>query len=93
MVYAMGGCCQICGYSRCLGALEFHHLDSTTKSFGLGMGCVSWRRAVEELRKCVLVCSCCHAELRAGLILVPSSAAAFNEQYAESPPVIGLLQD
>lgn len=24
-----GGKCQICGYDKCVGALEFHHLDPT----------------------------------------------------------------
>ena len=26
-----GGRCQICGYSRCVEALEFHHSDPTMK--------------------------------------------------------------
>jgi len=30
-----GGRCQICGYDRCIEALEFHHLDSTGRDFGI----------------------------------------------------------
>ena len=30
-----GGRCQVCGYDRCIEALEFHHLDPTQKDFGL----------------------------------------------------------
>ena len=26
-----GGCCQNCGYDKCIDALEFHHLDPTIK--------------------------------------------------------------
>lgn len=31
-----GGKCQICGYDKCVGALEFHHLNSKEKDFGIG---------------------------------------------------------
>lgn len=30
-----GNKCSICGYDKCLGALEFHHLDSEEKDFGI----------------------------------------------------------
>lgn len=33
-----GGKCQICGYNKYVGALDFHHIDETTKEFGLGSG-------------------------------------------------------
>jgi 5-methylcytosine-specific restriction endonuclease McrA len=36
MVAAMGGCCQICGYSKSTNALEFHHIDPTVKEKGFG---------------------------------------------------------
>ena len=28
-----GGCCQKCGYSKCMNALEFHHLDRRQKRY------------------------------------------------------------
>ncbi len=28
-----GGSCQICGYHKCIGALDFHHVDEEKKSF------------------------------------------------------------
>ena len=28
-----GGCCSLCGYARCVRALEFHHLERHNKSF------------------------------------------------------------
>ena len=30
-----GGKCLICGYDRCIQALEFHHLDATKKDIGV----------------------------------------------------------
>lgn len=30
-----GGKCSVCGYSKCKGALEFHHLDPKEKDFGI----------------------------------------------------------
>ena len=30
-----GGKCKICGYNKCVQALEFHHLDPTKKEFNI----------------------------------------------------------
>ena len=64
-----GGKCNICGYFRYIGALEFHHIDERKKSFGLSMDGLtrSWERTRRELDKCILVCSNCHKEIHAGL--------------------------
>lgn len=69
LVREMGGSCQSCGYSRCLAALEFHHLDPTEKAFAVGQHGISrsLERAREEAQKCVLLCSNCHAEVEAGV--------------------------
>lgn len=64
-----GGKCAICGYDRCLEALELHHLNETIKEFGISDGCTrSLDRAKEESDKCILVCANCHREIHAGLI-------------------------
>lgn len=34
-VASNGGCCSVCGYSKCLKALEFHHLERHNKSFNI----------------------------------------------------------
>lgn len=62
-----GGKCGRCGYSKCVEALEFHHLDSSQKDFGISeKGYTrSWTRVREELDKCILVCANCHRELHA----------------------------
>lgn len=59
----MGGKCTECNYKKCLGALQFHHIDQATKEFSFsGKHCLSWEKLRAELDKCVLVCSNCHAE-------------------------------
>lgn len=60
-----GGKCTICGYSKCIGALHFHHVNPTTKNFSISSdgNTRSWVEIKNELDKCILVCANCHAEL------------------------------
>ena len=62
-----GGCCENCGYNKCVDALEFHHLDSTQKDFGIAASGItrSWDKMKVELDKCILLCANCHRELHA----------------------------
>jgi hypothetical protein len=58
-----GGCCQVCGYSKCERALDFHHRDKSTKLFGIsGAHARSWDSIKKELDKCDLLCCRCHME-------------------------------
>lgn len=59
-----GGKCSCCGYNKCLGALEFHHVDPLTKdpNFNLNKN-RSIERQKTEIDKCILLCSNCHREL------------------------------
>jgi transposase len=70
LVAEAGGQCCLCGYDRCIGALHFHHLDPREKSFSLSDEGLtrSLERAQAEARKCVLLCSNCHAEVQAGML-------------------------
>lgn len=73
LVAEAGGCCQVCGYAKYPGALQFHHIDPTEKRFafgrrGLAMSIDGFR---EEMRKCVLLCANCHAEVEAGITKLP----------------------
>jgi len=74
MVEHKGGKCQFCGYSKCVSALDFHHVDPTNKDFGLSMDQMyrSWKITIKELDKCVIACANCHREIHAGLIKLPS---------------------
>lgn len=63
-----GGKCQVCGYDRYNGALEFHHIDESNKSFTISGKSISFDRLRPELDKCILVCSNCHREIHGGLV-------------------------
>ncbi len=69
-----GGACRMCGYTHCMAALEFHHLVPAEKAFAVSEEGVtrSLARARAEVRKCVLLCANCHAEVEAGM-LVPTT--------------------
>ena len=62
-----GGKCVRCGYNKCLKALEFHHLDSSQKDFTISNDHFKLSEAVEESKKCILLCSNCHKELHDNL--------------------------
>lgn len=84
IVESMGGKCVCCGYNTCDNALHCHHLYG--KDFGFGNARAnpkSWAKLVVELRKCVLVCGNCHAEIHAGIRTVPANAARFDETFAD----------
>lgn len=60
----LGGKCSICGYNKCIDALEFHHKNPNEKEFKLGSGnTMSWKEYKSEVLKCILVCSNCHKEI------------------------------
>ena len=59
----LGGCCQYCGYDKCSSALEFHHIDPTTKDVNFGnMRRWSFSKIKKELDNCILLCANCHRE-------------------------------
>ena len=65
----LGGQCCVCGYNRCVNALDFHHLDSKQKKFTIGSNFTySIENLKIELDKCVTLCSNCHREYHNGYI-------------------------
>lgn len=60
------GCC-LCGYCKCLDALEFHHVNGAEKKGQLGK-IKHLPAVVRELEKCILVCANCHREIHSGQI-------------------------
>lgn len=66
LIVLKGGKCEKCGYDKNIAALEFHHLDPSIKSFQLDsrhLSNTTKEKILEELEKCILVCSNCHREL------------------------------
>ena len=73
LVAFFGGKCSICGYSKCVEALEFHHLDPSKKSFSLSSKGITraYEKNLEEAKKCILVCANCHREIENNLVKIP----------------------
>ena len=66
LVLMKGGKCSNCGYNKNLAALEFHHVEPDKKSFQLDarhLSNTSMNKIINEVEKCVLLCSNCHREL------------------------------
>ena len=74
LVEEAGGECMKCGYNKSLRALQFHHRDPSTKSFGLSGGSIGIDRQREEAKKCDLLCANCHAEIEEKLQLAKEAA-------------------
>lgn len=72
-----GGKCTICGYNKCLDALQFHHRDPSEKDFNISDGIWAIGKNVDEIifkaeiDKCDLVCANCHFEIHSKNNYVP----------------------
>jgi transposase len=73
LVERAGGACELCGYNRYDGALQFHHRDPDLKEFSISRNGItrSWSELCEEADKCALLCANCHAEVEAGVVELP----------------------
>ena len=62
--------CFFCKYKKCPEALQFHHLNKSTKLFGISdklskknnLSKIKWKEIKNEIRKCTILCANCHAE-------------------------------
>jgi hypothetical protein len=54
--------CVRCGKCYHPACMDFHHLDRSTKKFGIGSGLYRQSRAAieREIAKCVVMCANCH---------------------------------
>ena len=60
-----GGKCSICGYSKNLSVLEWHHKNEKEKDFVIGKKRITFRNYSmfqKEIGKCILLCCNCHKE-------------------------------
>jgi transposase len=76
LVEEAGGACCICGYDHNMRALHFHHVDPSQKCHEMNAKgvAISLAKLRVEARKCVLLCSNCHAEVEDGIASVPADA-------------------
>ena len=64
LVEYKGGKCSVCGYDKCLGALEFHHTGEKSFTIGNRKG-APIEVLKKEADKCILLCRNCHSERHA----------------------------
>jgi transposase len=75
LVEEAGGACTVCGYDRCIAALEFHHVEPAGKQFGLSVRSArSIASSRAEAEKCVLLCANCHSEVEARMLRLDMTA-------------------
>lgn len=63
-------CCTYCP-ENCIPCLDWHHLDPSTKNENISKmmnSCRTFNTILEEMNKCIVVCSNCHRKIHAGLI-------------------------
>lgn len=53
--------CARCGFNKHPAALHFHHIDKSTKKFGIGNLPSSHEDLIIEIEKCEILCANCHA--------------------------------
>lgn len=83
LVKVHGEKCKLCDYSKCIGALQFHHINAEDKGYTLSNGnCHSLESDLEESKKCILVCANCHQEIHSGLI-TEELYSSYNEALAK----------
>ena len=85
----MGGVCVGCALPEPVDALEFHHLDPSTKEFGISTEGIprSWEKIEAELKKCVLLCANCHREVHAGVRQIGENEGAYRACEREADPL------
>lgn len=79
-IQIMGTKCQSCGYNKCNRALEFHHINPNSKKSKVSFKQSGFEKIIEELKKCVLLCSNCHRETHEYNL---SHKTSFNKIKAE----------
>jgi hypothetical protein len=64
-----GGRCSICGYDKCIDALDFHHpnddKDGEVSDLLTQRG---YKAAKMEAEKCKLICANCHREIHSEMV-------------------------
>jgi hypothetical protein len=76
-IVLLGGKCSRCGYSKCIGALEFHHTDPQDKLCDVrDLKFHGWSRFWAEAQKCVLFCANCHREEEEKIFSAPLAELA-----------------
>ena len=97
LVKAFGGKCQVCGQEHPEYIFDFHHLDPSTKSFGIGSATTTRSKDsyADEAKKCIMVCANCHRYIENGGLDVSSILCSFDENvyYNTIDELVGRNQE
>lgn len=63
MINLLGGKCSICGYNKCIDALDFHHQGNKEGHITTFIKNESRQKVLKEVKKCILLCANCHREV------------------------------
>lgn len=87
LISVFGGKCCLCDFDKWQSALEFHHVNPEEKEFGITTDTTTKAisKQLDELKKCILVCSNCHRGIHSGNLTIPENWEEFynNERAAE----------
>jgi len=66
--------CSICGYNKCLDAIDFHHIElkgKVAREISRMVSRINSKagviRVIKEVKKCVIVCANCHREIHSNI--------------------------
>jgi hypothetical protein len=62
LIELFGGKCSICGYDKCVEALDFDHIPGKGKSFNISRK-KDIKMLIQEASRCQLLCANCHREV------------------------------
>ena len=75
--------CVLCEETEVV-CMDLHHVDQADKEFNLGDVATGFitspKRILNELSKCVCVCSNCHRKIHAGLLELPEQITSKNKR-------------
>jgi transposase len=85
LVAEAGGACCICGYRGNMRALHFHHVRPSEKRLEINAKgiALSLETLRAEARKCVLLCSNCHAEVEDGVVSIQMRTQAIGSSSSD----------
>lgn len=85
----VGDACWYCGYDKgTIGrkVLDFHHIDPAQKKMSVSLREIvstSWKKLMEEIVKCALLCCRCHREVENGIIDKKEMEQIYKNKWAQ----------
>jgi len=87
--------CVLCGYKKCLEALDFHHVspDWEPGNRPRAFTNLSPGQLTRELSKCIVVCANCHREIHAGKVNGYVNVHTERAVVEDTPPLLRLIEN